>query len=131
MAKWVPPVILINPAEHAQTSKEEKATKSTNEASHQADMAYIRLLECFAYMQESVLWEGSMCSRIVVRATGTYKGKNVAEAEVVRIRTPMQTDAMLKAAVLRRFVSFNLPKESLDKLLATLTEMNILRILRL
>lgn len=51
---------------------------------------------------------------------GTYKGKNVAEAEVVRIRTPMQTDAMLHAAVLRRFVSFKLPKESADKFISYL-----------
>lgn len=50
----------------------------------------------------------------------TYKGKNVAEADVVRIRTPMQTDVMLHAAVLRRFASLKLPKESGDKFMGYL-----------
>jgi hypothetical protein len=39
----------------------------------------------------------------------------------------MQIDAMLHAAVLRRFVSFKLPKESADKFISYLTEMHILR----
>lgn len=59
---------------------------------------------------------------IISRVVGTYKGKNVAEADVVRTRTPTQTDAMLQAAVLRRFVSSNLPKNYQE----ILTEMSIL-----
>jgi hypothetical protein len=42
---------------------------------------------------------------------GTYKGNHVAEAEDVRIRTPIHTDPMLKEAIFRRFVSSILPKE--------------------
>jgi hypothetical protein len=43
-----------------------------------------------------------------IRPFYTYNGRNVTEAEAVRIRTPTHTDAMLRAAVLRRFNSSNL-----------------------
>jgi hypothetical protein len=42
----------------------------------------------------------------------------VTEAEDVRIRTPAHTDAMLQAAVLRRFTSSNLPDEFIENLIS-------------
>ena len=104
---------MVNPAQHTQTSQEEKATKGADEAPHQADKARER---CRCQIDKFTL--GAKCSVFMQNklcSIPTYKGKNVAEADVVRTRTPIQTDAMLQAAVLRLFVSSNLPKGLTDK----------------
>lgn len=91
---------------------------------HRTRLAW-HVQDCWAFR----LYAGKFTvqASIISWVVRTYKGKNVAEAEVVRTRTPMQTDAMLQAAVLRRFVSSNLPKSHQAALLATLTEIRVLR----
>jgi C4-type Zn-finger protein len=75
-------------------------------------LAIIFLTEKVHYGSECVLLQNKICTFC------TYKGRNVTEAEDVRIRTPAHTDAMLQAAVLRRFTSSNLPDEFIENLIS-------------
>lgn len=76
-------------------------------------------------MHKSSLMDGVLC-HFKLYAFHTYKGKNVVEAEEVRISTPTQIDAMLQAAVLHLFASSNMRKSCMD--IFTVREMHVFRI---
>ena len=71
----------------------------------------VRLANIFL-TRGSSLWDEA-CNKVCTFCT--YNGRNVTEAELVRIRTPAHTDAMLQAAVLRRFTSSNLSDKFIEK----------------